>query len=1278
AKSKKYEYAPLAEIQARTLLKNTLIDHIMIFENYPILQQDKNLDNSRNLKVKLEEGVEQTNYNLNIIIAMVDEIMLKLNYNGSVYDEQYIKMISKHIENVLKEVTENPEKKISEIEMLTEEERQKILFGFNDTKAEYPKDKTIYELFEEQVEKTPENIAVVYEEKELSYRELNEKANQLARVLREKGVGPDKIVGIMVERSLEMIVGIMGIIKAGGAYLPIDPEYPKERIEYMLEDSKADILLTQTQLVGKSEFSGNIIKIDREDLYVGESSNLQKANTSSALAYVIYTSGSTGKPKGVMIEHRSVINFICGTSQKVDITRNYTILALTTMSFDIFLLETLLPLVEGMKVIVVSDKAKNDAVVLNEIITKNNVNIIQATPSRVSLLTNKYKDATSLSKVKKLLIGGEALPENLLKMFKEIKSTEIFNMYGPTETTVWSSISQVTHKETITIGKPIANTRIYIVDKNNKLQPVGVPGELCISGDGLARGYLNRPELTEEKFIPNPYKTGERLYKTGDLARWLPDGNIEFIGRIDHQVKIRGFRIELGEIESQLLKHEEIKEAVVIDRADKEGNKHLCAYVVSDKEITVTELREHLAKELPDYMIPAYFIQLENIPLTPNGKINRKALPEPEGEINIGVEYAAPRNEVEEKIVKVWSEILGVEKIGIDDNFFVLGGHSIKALDLASKLNGLNISLKVSEVYTYPTIRKITDFIKLENLSISIKEDIVDNLVVNESSNIIKGINSNNDQYSWEELNCFYRPIAIIFKYFKKEYFDLILFNISFYSSFMADSELDSIQEGGVDKTFMRIYENFLHDKFKIKFKKIEYSTPDEMHEKIKESIDNDSPVLVPVDIYGLVYYPMYKKNHQSHYCVIKGYDTQREMYNILDNLHIDNGASTIYKDFSAKFEDVYELNKLYREVFDTKSRKPFFWSISNERVNEEYYDIYQCILEHSNYLKQVNNNPSKIKYLEYEVIDKIQQGNLGESSNEKIRNMITAIIPIINCKAVYYDLTFKFLEKLNVSSKVILELKDIQKKLNVNWNNIRLNILDNVVQGNYEFKEIQSLVACNLEEERKYRQKFIEIVAQLEQMSIYNKAEKEKSNNNEFEEYNNKNAQILVGKKEIKFNLDSDKTYDIWISEDNGPQMLSQVSDSREFNIEGKLNLDFEMEEVFHDGIILKFKKGINILFGIVKEHLQDNKLVIYCPQSNDSYIIFEKLYGKQKQIYLKVIKKDSIYSFYYREGINDEWNNIKSIDTKDHIKNVGFFSKKWQFGKHSASISEIHYSKK
>nr|WP_258876039.1 amino acid adenylation domain-containing protein [Clostridium sp. CF011] len=721
-KSKKYEYVPLAEVQSNTSIKQKLIDNIMVFENYPVIEHNKKLD----FKIQMDEVVEQTNYNFNIIIGMTDEIFIKLNYNASIYDDKYVNMIAGHIKHVIKEVSENPEIKISEIDMLSEEEKTKILVEFNDTKAEYPKDKTIHELFEEQVEKSPDNIAVVLEDKKLTYRELNEKANSLARILREKGVEPDSIVGIMVERSLEMMIGIMGILKAGGAYLPIDLSHPKERIEYMLMDSEVKVLLSAERLVDNIEFDGEVIDLVDKYLFKGNLSNLEKVNQSSNLAYIIYTSGTTGEPKGAMIEHFNLNNFIHSLAKQFDkgFNSNDRILSLTNYVFDVSVCEFFVSLISGATLVINHKQKTFDPIEIAKLIVNNQITFTYIPPSLLLEVYENLKMNKRKVKLRKLLVGVEAIRgETLNKFYTLNKDLEIVNGYGPTETTICSTFYKVTKNEpqnrNVLIGRSVGNTNIYILNKYLKIVQVGVVGELFISGDGVSRGYINKQELTDEKFVGNPFKLGTKMYHTEDFARWLPDGNIEFIGRTDNQVKIRGFRIELGEIENQLLKQKNIKEAVVVDRQDNQGNKYLCAYIACDEEMTVAELREGLKKELPEYMIPAYFMQIERMPLTPNGKIDRKALPEPDGEINTGVEYASATNETEEKLVKVWSEVLGVEGIGIDDNFFVLGGHSLKAIQVVSMIHKeLNVEVPVGEVFSNTTIRQIGEYISKSKESI--------------------------------------------------------------------------------------------------------------------------------------------------------------------------------------------------------------------------------------------------------------------------------------------------------------------------------------------------------------------------------------------------------------------------------------------------------------------------------------------------------------------------------------------------------------------------------
>jgi len=707
--SEQYSYHPLAEIQTMTDLKAALIDHILAFENYPLEEAIHAVSAQKSgFAITSMEAFEQTNYDLNMIMFPGQELGIKFSFNAHIYDEKFIKKLGTQLKLMIEAVTVNPEIQVKDINIVTEAE-QALLQAFNNTETDYPKDKTLAELFEEQVQRTPNNVAVVFEDKRITYRELNDKANQVARMLRHGGVTANSIVGIMAERSPEMIIGILGIVKAGGAYLPIDPDYPGERISYVLQDSGTSILLTQGKLADKATFNGCIFDLGCQELYQGNTADLATKNTAQDLVYVIYTSGSTGKPKGVEIRHASLVNLICWHRREYGITPADRATQVAGQAFDASVWELWPYLVSGAGIYIAPNKIRISTTELIQWLKDNRITIsFLPTPLAEALLGENWPADISL---RVLLTGGDALHR---RPSKELPFT-VVNHYGPTENTVVTSCAPVSPVEPQdilpSIGRPVDNTQIYIVDKRHRLQPIGAPGELCISGDGLARGYLNRPELTTERFVANPHLGGERMYKTGDLARWLPDGNIEFLGRQDHQVKIRGFRIELGEIEAQLLKHESVKEAIVIAREDKHGDKCLAAYIVTGRELVAQELRDYLLTELPEYMVPPYFTQLDKLPLTPNGKIDRKALPEPEGRESVKNVHLAPRHAIDEKVQAVWQEVLGLEMIGIDDNFFMLGGNSIKAIQVVSKL-ALDFEIGINDIFQYQTIRTLADEIK--------------------------------------------------------------------------------------------------------------------------------------------------------------------------------------------------------------------------------------------------------------------------------------------------------------------------------------------------------------------------------------------------------------------------------------------------------------------------------------------------------------------------------------------------------------------------------------
>ena len=623
-------------------------------------------------------------------------------YNQELFEPQTIKRAIAHFENLLEAVVENPTCKINELRILSQVERDQILVEWNQTAFDYPRDKCIHQLFEEQAAKTPDAVAVIFQQQQLTYRELDNRANQLANYLQTLGIKPDALVGICIDRCLEMVVGILGVLKAGGAYIPLDPAYPQERLSHMLDDSGVSVLLTAENLSQLPENKARQICLDRDwdNLIARQSEEAPSSGVkSNNLAYIIYTSGSTGKSKGVMIEHNSLVNFTQTATREYGINNNDRILQFASISFDVAVEEMYPCLTSGATLILRTDDFLTSGSGMLQKCNEWELTVLDLPTAywhqlASDLAMGEWEIPSSLRLV---IIGGEAvIPEKVRTWqtsFKDNQYPELINTYGPTEATVVVTKCKLSEsiKDTglteMTIGRPFDNVKIYILDSCLNPVPIGVSGELHIGGVSLARGYLNRPELTAEKFIPDPFNPGMRMYKSGDLARFLADGNIDFLGRIDHQVKIRGFRIELGEIETVLCQHSAVKEAIVIPQEYEAGDKRLIAYIVPRNEPPASkELKDFLKSRLPEYMVPSGFVILDALPLTPNDKVDRRALPKPDKtNLNLEEEYLSARNDVEQKLVTLWEQAFRIQPIGIQDDFFSLGGNSLMATSMLAE-----------------------------------------------------------------------------------------------------------------------------------------------------------------------------------------------------------------------------------------------------------------------------------------------------------------------------------------------------------------------------------------------------------------------------------------------------------------------------------------------------------------------------------------------------------------------------------------------------------------
>jgi amino acid adenylation domain-containing protein len=713
--ARQYEHSPLVQVQGWSDVPRglPLFESLLVFENYPARSAIQEWSSS--LEVHHKHFRSSTHYPLAVLALPGTELDVQFRYQCHRFDTATITRMLGHLRTLLEGIVANPIQRLVELPMLTAGERHQLLVEWNNTSMAYPQDRCIHHLVEAQVARTPDAVAVVFEEQQLTYRELNIRANQVAHHLRALGVGPEVLVGICAERSPEMIVGLLGILKAGGAYVPLDPTHPKERLAFALSDAQVSVLLTQHKLVGAlPTYAVRLVCLDTdwEAIAQQRQDNPVSGVRSENLAYVMYTSGSTGHPKGVMIPHCALSNHMHWMQATFPLTAADRVVQKTPISFDASVWEVFAPLIVGGQLIVARPGGQQDGAYLVELLAMQQVTMLKLVPSLLQMLLEEESLATCQS-LRHVFCGGEPLPSALQERFFGRLEVYLHNLYGPTEATIdvacWTC-ERGGGRRVVPIGRPIANTQLCVLDAQLQPVPIGVPGELYIGGASLARGYLNRTELTAETFVPHPFSTepGARLYKTGDLARYLPDGTIEFLGRFDNQVKIRGYRIELGEIGTTLEHHPAIRQALVLAREDTSGDRRLVAYCVPQRGCIpdIRELRSFLQTKLPDYMVPAAFVVLDALPLTPSGKVDRQALPAPDqARPPLCEAFVAPRTPVEELLGGIWANVLKVQSFGIHDNFFALGGHSLLAMQVMSRLRKVfQVDVPLRALFDAPTV----------------------------------------------------------------------------------------------------------------------------------------------------------------------------------------------------------------------------------------------------------------------------------------------------------------------------------------------------------------------------------------------------------------------------------------------------------------------------------------------------------------------------------------------------------------------------------------------
>ena len=716
-----YSYSSLIDIQKWSEIPSphSVFESFVVFENLPFSDNDS--ENLGGLQVGEMQDYGNADYPLTVIVTPGEALSIKIIYPQERFENDTIERMLGHFKTLLEGIAINPHRRIQDLPLLTEAERQLLLIEWNQTAPQKPLKQCVHQLFEQQTLKTPSAIAVVFQEQQLTYQELNESANQLAHYLQKIGVSSQSLVGMCLERSVNMVIAVLAVLKVGGVCVPLDPTYPQERLSYILQDTQIKTLLTQKdcQLLLNSETISQRILLDKQgsEIALEPKTNLDKPVSLKDLAYIIYSSGSTGVPKGIMILHQSLTNIIEHHQLKTSSERNF--LQFAPFNFDVSYHEIFAALCLGGSLFIVPEDSRLDLAKLSQLLANHPIHKAILPVTLLQQLIETYSEETYLfANLREIISAGEQLQitPTMISVFKKLEHCTLYNYYGPTEADIVTSYTFEPNPELwpkyIPIGKPAINVQVYILNSHLQPLPIGVTGELYVAGGGLARGYFNNPQLTQEKFIPNPFSDNSLLYKTGDLARYLPNGDIEYLGRIDDGVKVRGYRIELGEVETILNQHPQIAQAIATVQGETAREKYLAAYFIPrlGETINQVELRHFLENWLPDYMIPSAFVVMESFQLSPNGKVNRKVLPIPDkNPLSLTQNYVAPRTAIEEVLAGIWAEILEVERVGIEDDFFLLGGHSLKAIQLISKIRQtLEIEVSVRQLFNHSTISQLT------------------------------------------------------------------------------------------------------------------------------------------------------------------------------------------------------------------------------------------------------------------------------------------------------------------------------------------------------------------------------------------------------------------------------------------------------------------------------------------------------------------------------------------------------------------------------------------
>lgn len=1206
-------------------------------------------------------------FKFDISIEKDDSLKLILEYSTSLFKPETMERFLDYYLKTIKIFVRDFDIKLCDIELHSPKVISEMKFYFNGIKLDYPQE-SIYSLFKLQADLHPKNVALKYNNESLDYEDLYTRAEKIAELLVFSGVKKNDPLIIKMKQSCNVIGTILATLRIGAVFIPVLSSYPRERIDYIIRNSEAKFLITDKDSKDQIENIKNIY-VDDYISFGGLLSEDKAEVLPEDIAYILYTSGTTGTPKGVKVRHKNVVNLICNSKELFDFNSNDIWSLFHSYAFDFSVWEIFGCLLHAATLVILPEITTKDPEQFLRLIYNEKITILNQTPTAFSNLISeekKYSDRL-LESVRYVIFGGENLrPQILRDTRNKYKDIHFINMYGITETTVHVTYKEITELEINSdisnIGRPIPNVNILLLDKDKKIVPIGGRGEIYVGGEGVSAGYMNNQDLTNSRFISDPYHAGKIIYSSGDVGHLLENYDIEYVGRNDSQVQLQGHRIELQEIEYVLLSHSNIDE-VLVQKIEKEGEEYLCVYFIAEEELSVEEIRRFLGKKLPLYMIPTIYVRLKAFPLNHNSKVDKHRLPEPITNIKSSQQSNQDRRELkqeEEKLKGVWEYYLKAEGISAKDDFFKIGGNSMVALKMVALLNDHDIEIGVTDIYEHPSLEEMAEFINRHNPDFKNITGFADTQLLNKKSVRNKiNIKDFSYEFDWLQLDCFHRPLSIIFESFGTNLgYSILLF--ASYANTHFIYEYEKVLGGNyfeVSNVLLEFYNNHLKERIGIDVREVGFQTPEEFYSRMISEIDQGRPILIPIDLYEIFYSKHYKDEHHIHYMIVKGYDEDKQLFYIQDNEHINGGDTTHYKSFIMRFCDLYNANQSYLKIYINNNKEGFFLSFGNKQIKE--YGIKHAFMDFSEIIKDAEDKHLNIIYLESQVIRMHQRGILPDINR--------SIIYLLNFKIVYCKIMIRFVADILQGKELAVEFNSLIHNILDSWTSIRKVFYGHYAENNTEYNEEDNRLA---EKCISLEKKLVEKLRDLMNVQRYDlPTVKTNLPANLWKEHNNHKRVMEMQGEEIIIEHGINEVDLTWHLDDNAPQVLMNFS-GRNFSLQAGVQSKTEKGYRFFLGIIIKLASGKNILYG----NYRNRKLAIFIPeyQLNDA---LAEIDINPDILFLQIQGSEGAFTFLYKNTENEQYQILKKCTLNDTVTDIGFFSNKHDRFVHHAIISKINY---